>query len=178
MRLKSKYQIEKAASEDATRFQIKKILIDDGKAVATDGRIMAIVPCVHADSEDKKTILADDLAFIRKSQKNIAKLSGEVVIELNGKIQASGDNGMNIELEAPDSNYPNYKQVIPQGEPKFRIGFDLQYLVKLAKAIGADGNEKGKSFVELELFEENGAFIVRNHKDKAAYGVQMPIKIL
>lgn len=178
MRIQSKYQIEQATTSDHTRFILTNVFVHESKAIATDGRILASVPVEHEESEAGKMIRAQDFKTIRKHQKNAAKVAGEHIIEMNGAIKAEGDNGAKIEFSAPEGNFPNYKGVIPQGEPKFKIGLDVQLLVRLVKAIGADGNEKGKSFVELEFFVENEAFIVRNHKDKAAYGVQMPIKIL
>jgi len=176
MKLASKYQIEKAASTDKNRFTINTVYFDNGHAIATDGRIMAIVPCEHSEEEQGKAVQAEDFSKVRKAQG--AKAS-YVEGKLNGSFSATGKNGESYSYKLGEYIYPNYKQVIPQNdtEASFQVSFDANLLLKLAQAIGAGGIEKGSLLVTLTVIDSEKPILVKANNNKESFGVMMPVRI-
>jgi len=41
-----------------------------------------------------------------------------------------------MQMLKPEEVYPDYKEILPKGEPKFQISFDVRELSKLAVAFG------------------------------------------
>lgn len=95
----------------------------------------------------------------------------------NGTIKATGDNQEQYAFNYPETNFPNWKQVLPDFTDKktMKVSFDINLLVRLAKSLGADN--KHDCLVTLEIEDPERAFIVRPNNSKDAYGIQMPVRI-
>lgn len=173
MKIESKYKIENAASTDSTRLSINGIYFENSQAIATDGRILAIVPCEHTDSEAKHIVKLDDFKLIRKAQSK----AEYVEANLNGEIKAVGQKGESYTFQKLDCTFPNYKQVLPaKNRPvNCKIAFDVSLLLKLALALGAD---KEQATVTLEIEDNLAPIVVRanNQSDSTSYGVLMPVR--
>ena len=67
MQLDRAYKIEKAASKDEERNDLRHVFISaDNTAMATDGRMMAIVPCAVGQGEPAGKVTPDSIAYARK----------------------------------------------------------------------------------------------------------------
>jgi hypothetical protein len=67
MQIEKHYKIEKAASTDEARLDLNHIFIRDNcTAMASDGRMLAIVPCAIGQGETPGTVTPDSLAYARK----------------------------------------------------------------------------------------------------------------
>ncbi len=143
MKIHKDCKLELAASKDASRHAIAEPFLDikDGKGqlIATDGRIMAIVP-VEIDPDDTQGYLSSD---VLKMARKLAKRSDTCTVNLNSVARLSADTQMPREGGAKDSdgripNYPNWRQVMPDvdREIKFSISIDANRLWLLAQAMG------------------------------------------
>ena len=150
MKIETKYKLSQACSADETRLPLLGAYIDGDKAIATDGRIMAIVPIERVENElNKKIIPAEILKAIEKS-----KLG---VICLNGQATLIGSRGGEISYPYVDAQYPDYKRVLPAPTDCDKIALDAALLAKLAKAIGAHDDRRDQTIVILEISMETDA---------------------
>lgn len=169
MKLNKKYQIEKAASSDPTWFVITNIHIAEDRKhlVATDGRMLAIVP-VELDKKDDRGSGAIAPSVIIDARKK-ARRSDDLFISMNGTFQHV--DGMTApRISAEDAGvYPNYLQLIPKDPAiKNKVTLNPEMLLSLARALG-----DSKS-ITLEFQDVSGhpAIIARNGD---AIGLLMPL---
>lgn len=155
MNIENKYKIEEAASKDKTRPALHGVHVAtvngsasplEGKtvAVATDGRIMALVPVDVALGGDEREAVKNGLVNVRPealvaarkvSKKNKNLLAG---ISLNGKATVHTENGIQS-FDYIDLRFPNFNQVLPKPTEKtFKLSFDVNNLVRLWKALGGE----------------------------------------
>ena len=152
MRLDKKYKIEEAAAgKKEDRDISKSILIEDTKAIATNGKILAMVP-VQTEEETGNSIKALDLKFQRSNPKS------------------KGSDSVFATLEPLGGQFPNYKVVFPEGQPEFIICIDVALLVRLSKALGSE-------VVQLEFHGSDRSFKVLPYDIRnTAEGIMLPIK--
>lgn len=170
MKLNTKYQIEKATSQDETRPSLTYVHISEDKKslVATTGRILAIVPVELDETDDRgsATIPPNVIQAARKLAKRDAKSD----IGLNDSFQLLNGTTMARPNSSEAGNYPRYDMLISKDpEIKHTVTFNPQLLLDLAKALGSP------ELVTLEIQDTIGekAIIVRNNE---AYGLIMPMK--
>lgn len=143
MKLHKNIKIEEACSKDKTRAAICEPYLDLSEpekpvVVATDGRIMAVVPqdptCVHGDTEGYVNKLA-----LKDARKGCA----EAVVECNGTARSIGSG-----VEYPrhgegnvDFQFPNWRQVFnlvdPGEEGVVSVALNTEFLSRLANAMGS-----------------------------------------
>lgn len=167
MILDHKYQIEKAASTDRSRYVLQNVYITEDKKhlVATTGVILAKVPVELGPTDDRGNglIPADIIADARKRTKRRPKTE----LGLNGCF-VHGD-GTSVPRTA-EGTFPKYENVIPKDAAiKNTVTLNPELLLALAKALG---NSKS---VTLEFQDQSGelAIIARNGD---AFGLIMPTK--
>lgn len=143
--------IEKACSGDASRPVLSSVYLErlenqpiQGRLLATNGRIAAVVPVVVTDADKSGYIPADALKAARKHG-NAEFLANGACVMPDGQTFARPDHG----------KYPNVENVIPKGETKFSVSLDPELLYSLAQAIGSDRG------VTLEFSAEGHALRVR-----------------
>jgi len=176
MKTKAKYEIELAASSDECREVITNIqLYKDNKClVATDGKILAIVPVEVEDGEVNGPIPPQAFKSARKGITKKQKEIDDVEIDihcLEGELNIyTKKEGVHNIKRPRDILYPNFKQVIPRNKAKHTIRFNPELLMKLAKAIGSSES------IVLEFNDEDSPIEVYScDKTNEAFGVLLPI---
>ena len=131
MILDPSYQIHKACSTDPVRTAIHGVHITEDVAIATDGRIMAVVPITLTD-DDKRGVTVPAGAIKSRGKTGHLALGTDVV----GWLTPTG----NASARYITDDFPNWRHVLPP-EPTNSIvlRLDAALLFSLAEAIGAPG---------------------------------------
>lgn len=182
MKIKKSYKLEEACSTDATRGKICEPWIETNgesakfvtgigpRAIATDGRILAVVP-VELQHEDRGERIAI------KALKESRKAGGSKVehafisLETSHSIAAGG-----AQYPVTQHTPPHMANILP-GENRApaiaRIRLDASLLLRLAKALGANHDR-----VLLEISDEKDVVIVRPMGENCneAFGLIMPVR--
>jgi len=153
MKLPKNILIEKACSGDAARailnsayLQKLENQIHPARLLATNGRILAVVPVLIGEHDSAGYVTQDALKAARKAA---AKLN-DMEFSCNSALTIKdGQTFSRPEL----GNYPNCDQVIPKDETVYSVSLDPELLLSLAEAIGASrgvtpefiGQDKGFS---------------------------------
>lgn len=178
MKIDKKYKIESASSTQASRAILNSVYIDkiDGQtaaqAIATDGRMMAIVP-VTLGKNDKTGVIVSPKAFAA-ARKACGRLQ-EAHIELNCSAKVTGGYG---EQSFPyiDGTYPNYRQVLPEEyKNSVKVTFDAKLLYSLWKAIGGEDANQNKVTLEIDSEKDNHNPI-KVTTDGDGKGILMPMR--
>jgi DNA polymerase III sliding clamp (beta) subunit (PCNA family) len=173
-----KGKIELAASLDESHYTLKAVKLDveNKRMLATDGHILAIVPTEVADTDHSGLIAVDSFKQIRAMQKRAKSVP--VTIAVNGKAVATG-RGETAEYELVSGTFPNADAVIPKGE-KYEgaptIGLNVDLLMRLAKALGADEAHQG-AVVKLWIKDGNSVVLVKTDENPDAIGAIMPVRV-
>jgi DNA polymerase III sliding clamp (beta) subunit (PCNA family) len=175
MKLNTKCKIESAASKDKTRYSITAPWLDidenGAKVIATDGRIMAVVP-VQVNETDKSCHLSIDAL---KASRKGRLASGE--IDTSGEMQQVTGGGAFPREDL--GNAPNWRQVMPEEKaPVFTVALNPALLARLAEAMGTDA-------VKLEFTSETSPIRVTptsggngtSVAEPGAVGVIMPCRM-
>lgn len=173
MKLKNKYKIERAASNDETRYEINNIKINGEKKqlIATNGKILACVPVeIEKDDDIGSGVLTKGAIIEARKQ---GKRSGMTEIKLNGSFEMPNK----AQLPRPDKSntgvFPYYEQAIPKRKTHFAVTINPDLLMDLVKALG---HEHGNG-VTLEFSKDNlDSIVVRT--DTESIGVMIPMKKL
>lgn len=163
-------EIELAAGKDELRYTLKAVKFDvEGKRImATQGHILAIVPCEPSKDDHSALIPLDAVKNIRAMQKRAKSVPVEV--HTNSKITAQGP-GEQAEFEAMNGQFPNVDMVVPKDDAAtLTIGINAELLYQLARAI----TPKGESLiVKLQIKDAQSSVKVTSTL-KGAVGVIMP----
>lgn len=183
MKIHKDIKIELAASKDSDRHAIGEPFLDikhaKGTVVATDGRILAMIPVEIETGDDPGYIPADTLKAARKLalRSEIAFFTAGPQIKL-----PNGDAVSRIGNNKPGDGYPNWRAVIPDGSEHTQvIAIDAKRLWLLAQAMGTQ-------CVKLRIKDDVSPLLVEpqaagRHSDAAkpvhmdARGVIMPVKL-
>ncbi len=192
MKIPKKYKLDQAVSryEDA-RFATEHIHIDtDNKcAVATDGRILAVVPCEPSPTEEiigvPALVPVDAFKAARRAAGGGQK-NPDLVLMVDDRVTVQDGAGKRT-FDQGKGEFPNYKNVIPAaGAGKIELVINANLLQKLANALGSSGGVK----LEIQhVVDDKGVHkhIERNkgirvtpitqgtEGENDAYGVIMPI---
>ncbi len=104
MQIDRKYRIEKAVSSDSTREVLHNVFISRRHAMATDGKILAIVP-VQAEKDDEPGWLTPDA--LKHARRVSGKGLDSIRIGLNGaQILPDGTVMTRPEENKPPRVYP------------------------------------------------------------------------
>lgn len=155
----------------------------DGTMAATDGYIMGILgpdttvdekdfPVVKGQPEVKREKLKPvtlDLDGIRRAVKDLPKRTTLPVLQYarldNAQTNAEKEDGFapfavtDLEnsqihnVRKVNGKFPNYEQVLPQGEPVFRVCLGADLLERLARAANKLGDGPTGNIIELEFFD-------------------------
>ena len=178
MKIDKKYKIEEAASSDKTRYAINCVRIDalngSAKAIATDGKIMAIVPIELQDGDKSEVSLPCDA--IKAARKAAGKVFAPQ-IKLNGHAVVEDGNGSRA-FNYNEDRYPNFAQVIPkESKPDevYNISFDVKLLTRLWKALG--GEDCRQAIVKLKIRKDDHCPMEVSVGDGQGYGIIMPCRV-
>lgn len=175
MQIESKYKLEKACSNDKTRLVLNSPYFDkeNGKMIACDGRMLAVVPVDDIqDNEKSGHVSIDAIKAARKSP--FGKTTGKSEIICNGSLKVS----TGPEFPREDiGRFPQYEQALPdpKREIKFRVALNPELLLDLCYAIGFDPKSGNNgSFVTLEFHDEFSAMEVKYSRSPDARAILMP----
>ena len=175
MQIDTKYQLEKVVSTDGLRKPLQNILISRDKnkkpiAIATNGRVLAMVPVTLEETDQTGLISPEALKASRKNKAN----PGQMIA--NGDIDLLDGRRLPRPTEDEVGNYPNWRQVV-DGAPtewKFQVSFNAAYLLSLAQALGCPK----EALVTLSFKDELSPIVVhRNNSGEGEYGLLMPARI-
>lgn len=188
MRFDKRLKVHEVASKERGRYRMDLIRIerhDSGaRLVATDGRMLAVVPVDLDDSDDSGTEYVTPLAVKEATKKRVGP-STEAEICLNGGIRVSTPDGV-LALPPADEvdpkDFPDWSMVVPGGEVTCRVAFNPAMLAKLAAAIGSTAG------VVLEIVDGKSPIVVRpaysldeshitSEERSARFGLVMPIPL-
>jgi len=175
MKIDKKYKIESASSTNASRYILNSVRIEktgeQAQAIATDGRIMAIVP-VQLEDGDKEEAIVSPKAFAT-ARKSCGKLV-DARIELNGNAKVT--NGIEDQsFGYIEGNYPNWKQVLPKDYKKsLKVSLDAKLLLNLWKAIGGEAASSNRINLEIDTQSDHNPIKVTTEGD--GLGIIMRIR--
>jgi hypothetical protein len=181
MKIKKSYKLEEACSQDANRQNIcepwiecngesAKLVTGIGpRAIATDGKILAVVP-VELQHEDTGNRIA--IKALKESRKAGGSKAEHAFIALTETHSiATGGAQYPITLVNP----PRMAGIVPEmGRPDgVKIRLDVSLLLRLAKALGSQNDR-----VLLEISGESDVVIVRPMGENCdeAFGLIMPVR--
>lgn len=171
MKFPKSSKIEGVVSSDPTRPAIENVYFDkdEGKLIATNGRIMAVVP-VLTDENDTSGLLSPQ--SIKLARKEAGRLP-IAQIHPNGALNLPSGVSVPRPTEDQCGKFPNWKQVVPPlFDPVFKVRIDAELLAKLAAALCDD---KG-SFVTLSFRDADSPFSVTGNIPDA-FGVMLPARM-
>jgi hypothetical protein len=140
MKIKKSFKLESACSKDATRPGIKQPFIQDGRAIATDGRIMASVKVETEEGEqiEEKKIPIEALKAGRKAT---LKLFTESQLSFT-ETHCSTLSGASFPIQHVDVRAPRVAEIVSgllqKEEATLAVTIDATLLAKLAEALGSE----------------------------------------
>lgn len=185
MKFPKKYQLEQVCSRDPHRMAINTIYLhkEIDTLVATNGRIMAMVPCKTEPGESSVSIPWDVIADHRKARPGVKNDTLELtchsdVIEYETKVGKG--------RVKPDPNkYPNYSNVWPDYSKDVwvhKVMLDPELLMRLAKGLGTPNEVT--LHLPVAFFKDKGKAddpagqpILVMGKDPNEQGILMPKKM-
>lgn len=131
-------KIDGCCAQEVTRYALTAVKLDvEGKRlVATDGKMLAIIPCEPGDGDVSGLIPADAFKSVRRSPK---ALPGRILA--NGVAKVTGKAGEET-FPRTEGTFPDFTQVLrPKdfGGELARVMLDADALATIAHAIGEDG---------------------------------------
>lgn len=175
MKLAKIHKLESAVSKDETRAAIMQPYIQGGRAIATDGKILASVPIKTEEGEEVegKRIPLDALKAARKAT---LKLIPDCHLQLGDKL-CTLNNGASYPVLYPDVAWlPKVSEIVsckltPE-DAHFSVTLDVSLLERLSQALGSEK-------VRLCFKDPKAPITVLpadpNNVDNAAFGLLMPI---
>ncbi len=133
MRFDKRSKIEKAASSEDFPYASTSVRFEPDKSrlIATDGRILAIVPCEPEPDDAAGQIQPQAFATARK----LTPRHSEPRIGANSKIEFV-DGSTLPRLE--DVRFPEVDGVVPTGKASVTFGLNVALLSRLAAALGTE----------------------------------------
>lgn len=196
MRVERKYKPHLAASKDETRLAIKVLnVVQEHKGitgpaiVATDGRMLAVVPCEIEDKDVLGQLRPDALRIaaaesvgtetkfrarrhrsVKASVVSLALSETRITTESTAEYPRYSKDGRTTKDLV--GTYPNSSMVVPDisKEAKIVTSFNPTMLLELVQAIGGDGKH-----VKLEQDDAFSPIRVTVQREDKAFGVLMPM---
>lgn len=113
--------------------------IKDGAArvIATNGRAMVAIPVEVEEGEESGWVSIPALAAARKASSR----DGVASVHCNGTCATTTADFPRPFKNDATMTFPNYRQVIPEGEQKgvFKLAFNVELLAAVVKAAGGTG---------------------------------------
>lgn len=127
-------------------------------AVALDGYRMSVENSVVGEcDEDFSVYILGSFRLPRKCAAVIEKADNEVQIRCAGAL---------FGFEQPTDPQPfEWRNVIPEGEPKFKIGFNGNYLLTALQAAKVSAGQTFKNPIVLEFWTPTSPAIIRTNTD-------------
>lgn len=139
---------------------------DEVIAVATDGFKLSVEHAVCKSEEDFTIYVKGNVKLPRNA---------EVEIELEADEALFRCNGFVFGYKQPTGQFLEWPQVLPSGEPTFRIGFNGEYLLAALKAARISVGGLYKNPVVLEFRGPTLPFIIKTNNNDIK--MVLPIRV-
>jgi len=173
MKLPKNCKVELCVSDDKARWTLTAPYLDMadgyGKLVATNGKIMAVVPVETGEHDVDGWVSID---AIKSGRKLGTRLESEIEITCNGVCALKNGNSFPRPNQSDEScKFPNWRGVIPpcDRESAFSVTINPELLLDLARAIGSEKR------ITLKFGRDNGE-VVSVIGDGNAYGVMTTMR--
>lgn len=178
MQFDAKHKIHKAAAREIGRYAFNGVLFDKSDPanpvlVATNGRMMAVVPATDVEEDSERGIVP--LAIIDHA---IKRRRFSPKIHVNGQATATDRDGGTLTQPLVEGEFPDWRAVQPkEGEARqVKLTINAGYLKALAEALGAESDEVSLSFdVDAKRGDVRTAIRVEANGDHEGFGILMPI---
>jgi len=168
-----KYEIEQAAAKKDVRFYLNDCahvqkLADQDVMIATDGRIMAIVPVTLEDGDVTGYVTSDAIKKARKAGS----------VKCNGAYEFPDGSTLPRRSDLEDAKFPDCSRVIPNDDElsSFVLSFNADLFYKLARAITENGHH-GRCVTLRFNKESPTTSAMRVDGDNGAFGMIMPVRV-
>jgi hypothetical protein len=168
--MKSKFKPEACAADDISRAQLcEPYLFPDGRIVATDGRMLVIVPGELEEGDTAGEVSGEALEAARK----LTGKHGDMGMKANGALVLQDGRTFPRKDWGAVRPFPDPVQVMPKGEPVFSVRLNPAYIAAVVKALGVG---KGES-ITLEFYPDGRLPqpVKVTTSDAGACGLIMPI---
>lgn len=137
-------------------------------AVALDGYRMSVENSVVSDCDENFSVyLQGSFSLPRNCYALIEKVDNEVQIRCAGAL---------FGFEQPEDPKPfEWQKVIPEGAPRFRIGFNGNYLLTALQAAKISAGKSFRNPIVLEFWNPTTPVIIRTNKEDVK--MVLPIRI-
>ena len=142
---------------------------DEVIAVAVDGFRMSVEHAVAKSEEDFIVYVHGNVKLPKKSTVHIELVDNEAIFRCDGYV--FGYQQPNTE----NFEYINWKGVIPEGEPNFKIGFNGDYLFSALQAAKTSIGGTFKTPVVLEFWSSTQPIVLRTNKNDIK--MVLPVRI-
>lgn len=142
--------------------------LDEVVAIAVDGFRMSVEHAVATSEEDFVVYVHGNVKLPKNSKVDIELVDDEAIFRCDGYV---------FGYQQPDYNgeYLDWKKVIPESDPTFRIGFNGDYLLSALQAAKASVGGTYKTPVILEFRSPVEPVILRTNKDDVK--MVLPVRI-
>jgi hypothetical protein len=175
MKINKSHKLESAVSKDDTRCSIMQPFIQGGRAIATDGRILASVP-IETEEGEEVNGMRIPLDAIKAARKSTLKIIPDLSLTLTEK-SASVLSGASFPVPHFDATLPKVADIvsakIEKSEATFSVTLDVDLLKKLSEALGTEK-------VTLIFKDEKSIITVLpsglENRENKSFGLLMPIR--
>lgn len=172
MKINKTYKLEAACTKDSTRPGIMQPFIQNGRAIATDGKMFASVDITTEDGEEVegKKIPVDALKAARKATLKLFTESHLTLTETHCTVLS----GASFPVEHVDAVVPKVAEIVlcrlSKEDASFSVSLDISLLERLSQALGSEK-------VTLCFKDASSPITVYpNETPKDAFGLLMPIR--
>lgn len=180
----NKSNLEIAVIAEKSKYGESGILVNKGCTVVNDGRRLIEVTRPKAFNPEEfpkipNFTVKENHSFIMPAKealkvasqiprgKKYIPLLKNAVIEQNSRVRIASTNlesASIIDVNPIEGKYPNYKEVIPQGKFKHRIGVNPRYLMEICQLADKFQNEVDKRMI-LEFNDDGGIKLTTTNED-------------
>ena len=205
---KTALSVRHAASKDATRYNLNGVRFEsDGRVIATDGHRLYTVtppeekpdprefPAIPGVEDPGGSAPLEPFTLPLAAADAVAKAIPKrgLPILKNALLDVDGTNGSekarfvttDLEVTTPiealkiDGDFPDWRQVMPDGEPTVKLALNWQYLADLGKALNEFCPGSREKLVTIEIIDEMSPvkFTAKNPDTGEEFtGLIMPIR--
>lgn len=179
MLIATKHKLEKCVSTDGLRPALQQVNIviegKTGKAIATNGIALAVVPIQPEDGDESGLLSIEGLQRARKMAFDDAGKpldNGQVLLNEHEQFK----DGALLPRIKPETLFPETESLITPATANathYHIGLNIKALKNICDALGSDS-------VKLSFPKDNSKAIVIRPTDyeSEAYGILMPIRLI
>lgn len=139
---------------------------DEVIAVAVDGFKLSVEHAVCKSEEDFTIYVKSNVKLPRKEEVEIELEEDEALFRCNGFV---------FGYQQPTGNFLDWQNALPDGDPKFRIGFNGEYLMKALEAARISVGGVYKNPIVLEFRSPVSPVIIRTNKNDIK--MVLPVRI-